>query len=48
MFTPLALIDLLATIPLYIPMIFLFDPKISKAIRLLRIFKLLKFCRYFK
>ena len=48
MFTPLALIDLLAIIPLYIPMVFLFDPKISKAIRLLRIFKLLKFCRYFK
>jgi voltage-gated potassium channel len=48
MFTPLALIDLLAIIPLYIPMIFLFDPKISKAIRLLRIFKLLKFCRYFE
>ena len=44
--TPLALIDLAAILPFYIPRIISFDLRILWALRLLRIFRLLKLSRY--
>ncbi|MDD5065472.1 MAG: ion transporter [bacterium] len=44
--TPLALVDLLAILPFYLPMIFPFDLKFIRVIRLLRFFRLFKMARY--
>ncbi len=46
--TPLALIDLLAILPFYVPMIIPIDLRFLRVIRLVRIFRLLKFGRYFE
>lgn len=45
MFSPYALIDLLAILPFYLPFVFI-DLRFLRAIRLLRIFRLLKIARY--
>ena len=45
-FTPLALIDLLAILPFYLPMFIPFDLRFIRAIRLIRLFRLLKIGRY--
>lgn len=44
--TPLALIDLIAIIPFYLPMIVPFDLRFVRSLRLMRIFRLLKMSRY--
>ncbi len=48
LFTPMAIIDLLAILPFYLPMIIPFDLRFLRALRLFRIFRLLKVGRYFK
>lgn len=48
MFTPLALVDLMAILPFYIPMIIPIDLRFLKVLKLIRIFRLLKFGRYFE
>jgi voltage-gated potassium channel len=45
-FSPLALIDLVAILPFYIPMIIPIDLRFLRVIRLVRIFRILKFGRY--
>jgi voltage-gated potassium channel len=45
-FTPMALIDLLAILPFYLPMILPLDLRFLRALRLLRIFRILKVGRY--
>jgi voltage-gated potassium channel len=45
-FSPLALIDLFAILPFYIPMIIPIDLRFLRVIRLVRIFRILKFGRY--
>ena len=47
-FTPLALIDLFAVLPFYIPMIIPIDLRFLRIIRLMRIFRIFKFGRYFE
>ncbi len=47
-FTPLAIIDLLAVIPFYLPIAFIFDLRVLRILRLIRIFRLLKLARYSK
>jgi voltage-gated potassium channel len=44
--TPLAIIDLVAIIPFYLPMVFPFDLRFVRSLRLMRIFRLLKMSRY--
>lgn len=44
--TPLALVDLMAILPFYIPMILPFDLRFIRALRLFRIFRVLKIARY--
>jgi len=44
--TPLALVDLFAVLPFYLPMILPFDLRFIRAIRLIRLFRLLKMGRY--
>ena len=44
--TPFAIIDLIAIVPFYLPMIFPFDLRIIRTFRLLRIFRILKIGRY--
>lgn len=44
--TPLALIDLLAVLPFYLPMLLPFDLKFIRVIRLFRFFRLFKMARY--
>lgn len=48
MATPMAIIDLLAILPFYLPMVFPFDLRFLRALRLFRIFRLLKVGRYVK
>lgn len=45
-FTPLALIDLFAILPFYIPMILPVDLRFLRILRIMRIFRLLKLARY--
>jgi voltage-gated potassium channel len=47
-FTPMAIIDLLAILPFYLPMVILVDLRFLRALRLFRIFRLLKLSRYVK
>jgi voltage-gated potassium channel len=47
-FTPMALIDLLAILPFYLPMFIPFDLRFLRGLRLFRIFRLLKVSRYVK
>jgi len=44
--TPLALIDLMAILPFYLPMIFPLDLRFIRAVRLLRLFRVFKLARY--
>ncbi len=44
--TPLALIDLLAVLPFYLPMLIPFDLRFLRAVRLIRLFRLFKMGRY--
>ena len=44
--TPMALIDLLAILPFYLPMIMDLDLRMIRALRLIRLFRVLKFGRY--
>ncbi len=44
--TPLAVIDLLAVLPFYLPFLFGFDLRIIRVLRLFRVFSLLKLTRY--
>lgn len=44
--TPFAIIDLIAILPFYLPMIIPFDLRFLRAIRLFRIFRILKIGRY--
>lgn len=46
LFSPLALIDLFAILPFYIPMFIPIDLRFLRVIRLVRIFRILKFGRY--
>lgn len=46
MFTFMALIDLLAILPFYIPMLIAIDLRMLRALRLLRLFRLFKVARY--
>jgi len=44
--TPLAVVDIFAILPFYLPMLFPFDLRIVRALRLYRIFVLFKMARY--
>jgi len=44
--TPLALVDLMAILPFYLPMIIPFDLRFIRALRLFRLFRLFKMGRY--
>jgi len=44
--TPLILVDLIAILPFYLPMIFPFDLRFIRILRLFRFFRLLKMARY--
>jgi len=44
--TPLALIDLLAILPFYLPMVLPFDLRILRILRLVRVFRILKLAKY--
>lgn len=46
MFTPYAIIDLLAILPFYLQMFFVIDARFLRTLRLLRLFRLLKLGRY--
>ncbi len=48
LFTPMALVDLLAILPFYLPMLLPIDLRFLRALRLMRIFRLLKMGRYVK
>ena len=48
MLTPLAIIDLLAILPFYLPMIIPLDLRFIRAVRLFRLFRLFKMGRYSK
>jgi voltage-gated potassium channel len=43
---PMALIDLLAILPFYLPVVFPLDPRFLRALRLFRLFRLFKMGRY--
>ena len=43
---PMALIDLLAILPFYVPVVFPLDPRFLRALRLFRLFRLFKMGRY--
>jgi len=45
-FTPLALIDLMAILPFYLPMLIPLDLRFIRAVRLFRVFRLFKMGRY--
>ena len=44
--TPMAIVDLLAVLPLYLPLLFTFDLRMLRLFRLLRLLRLLKVARY--
>lgn len=44
--TPLAIVDLVSILPFYLPLIFPFDLRFVKALRLFRLFRLFKVARY--
>lgn len=44
--TPLAIVDLLAILPFFLPMIIPYDLRFARALRLFRLFRLLKMARY--
>ena len=44
--TPLAVVDLIAILPFYLPLIFPVDARFVRILRLLRLFRLLKIARY--
>lgn len=44
--TPLALVDLLAVLPFYLPLLIPFDLRFIRAVRLIRLFRLFKMGRY--
>lgn len=44
--TPMALIDLLAILPFYLPYVFPFDFKVIRLVRILRVVRILKITRY--
>ena len=44
--TPLALVDLIAILPFYLPMLISIDLRFIRALRLIRIFRLFKLARY--
>jgi voltage-gated potassium channel len=44
--TPMAMIDLLAILPAYLPLIFPFDLRIIRVLRIFRLFRLFKMSRY--
>ena len=44
--TPMAIVDLLAVLPFYLPLLFTFDLRIMRLFRLLRLLRLLKVARY--
>ena len=46
MTTPLAIVDLLAVLPFYLPILFAIDLRFLRAIRLIRLIRLLKIARY--
>ncbi len=46
--TPLALVDLFAILPFYLPMVFPFDFRFLRVLRLLRLFAILKLAKYVK
>ena len=46
--TPMALVDLLAILPFYLPMLIPVDLRFLRALRLFRVFRLLKVGRYMK
>ena len=46
MFTPLALVDLIAILPFFIPMLIPIDLRFVRALRLIRLFRLFKMGRY--
>lgn len=45
-FSFMAMIDLLAILPFYLPMVFPFDLRVLRALRMIRLLRLLKFNRY--
>ena len=45
-FAPMALIDLLAILPAFLPLLFAMDLRVIRALRILRVFRLLKMQRY--
>ncbi len=45
-FTPMALVDLMAILPAYLPMILGADLRVLRAVRLFRVFRILKIGRY--
>lgn len=47
-FSFMALIDLLAILPFYLPFIFTIDLRVLRVLRIFRLFRLLKFNRYTK
>lgn len=46
MFTPMAIVDLVAILPFFIPMLISFDLRFVRALRLIRLFRLFKMGRY--
>ena len=46
--TPLALVDLLAILPFYLPMLIPLDLRFLRVLRLIRIFRMFKVARYFE
>ncbi len=44
--SPMAIVDLLAVLPFYLPLVFAFDLRVLRALRLLRLFRVLKLGRY--
>ncbi|MDD3777035.1 MAG: ion transporter [Actinomycetota bacterium] len=47
-FTPLAVIDLLAVLPFYLPFVIHVDLRFLRIMRLIRLFRIFKFSRYFE
>jgi len=47
-FTPLPIVDLLAILPFYLPMLIPFDLRFLRILRLVRVFRMFKMARYFE